>query len=136
MTKEEKAAFTRLVHKTHEEMGGRASASDVASHVLFLVPEDKRAAWLRKGCEAEVSSALRAVNPDTGLPLAPCIDGIYVQDQFLTEDEYAYLIAQHVKAAKAEGRRVRAYQEQCQVVHWRLARRQRLLRTVRRLVRP
>lgn len=117
MTREQRENFTRRVHDVHHSMGGRASAGDVAAHILAAASDDERHGWEVKGCEAEVRSSLRARNPDTGLPLAPHVDGVYVQAELLTVDEYRVLVAKHYDAARAESRRVTQYQEACHATH-------------------
>lgn len=120
MTNKEKAqrdAFIKRVHKVHRELGGRVSPDTVATHLWADASEQEKSAWGWQGCRSNVGAALRAANPDTGLPLAPSIDGVNVQDSLLTQEEFGRLIADHYTAARREHGRVKAYQEQCQAVH-------------------
>lgn len=110
-------AFVKRVHKTHREMGGRVSPDTVATRLWTDADGTEKAAWGWKGCRDSVGAALRAADPETGLPLAPSIDGVNVQAFLLTQEEYGRLIADHYAAVKRESVRVRAYQEQCQAVH-------------------
>lgn len=115
--KQRRDAFARRVHKMHRELGGRVSPDTVATRLWSEASEIEKATWGWQGCRTATGAALRAANPETGLPLAPSIDGVNVQDSLLTQEEYARLIAEHYGAVKREGARVRAYQDQCQNIY-------------------
>jgi hypothetical protein len=120
MTNKEKArrdAFVKRVHKKHRELGGRVTADTVATHMRASASTAEKDAWEWQGCRLATAAALRATNPDTGLPLAPCIAGKHVQDSLLTKEDFGRLIADHYAAVKRESARVKAYRERCHAVH-------------------
>jgi len=115
--RQRKDAFVKRVHKKHVELGGRVSADTVATHMRAGASKAEKAAWEWQGCRLSTGAALRTPDPDTGLPLAPSIDGVNVQASLLTQDEYGQLIAEHYVTAQRESVRVKAYQTQCKNVH-------------------
>ncbi len=110
-------AFDDLCHRVHREMGGRATAEDVAVHVVVMLTDERFKAINWKGFVGQVRSALRRRDADTGLPEAPCVAGVYVQESLLTEDEYRALISGHMQAAGRSKARATRYAEQCLAVH-------------------
>ncbi len=109
--------FGDLCRRTHEQMAGRARAEDVAKHVALQMEDERYVEVTWKGFVGQVGSELRRVDSDTGLPQAPCVGGVYVQESLLTVDEYRSLIGDHMQAATRSRGRARKYAEQCLAVH-------------------
>lgn len=101
--------FSEMVRTAHRQMGGRASAKEVATHVETMLTDDEYRAITRKGFNEACASVLRQVDPDTGRPDSPCVGGQYVQDSLLTSDELRALTVQHWRSGDAEHARARAY---------------------------
>jgi hypothetical protein len=109
--------FDDLCHTVHQQMSGRASAEQVAQHVASSLDDDAYRHQTWKGFVGQVRSAMRRRNPETGLPEAPCIDGVYVQESLLTEDEYRNLVAQHMSASARSRRRAEQYAAQAEAIY-------------------
>jgi hypothetical protein len=109
--------FKDEVLTVFRQMGGRGTAEQIWAHVrAHATPEDIDK-WVTRGGIAAIGSALRSASADTGLPFAPAVDGVYVQDTLLTLQEYAHLIVDRKNRGNAEFKRVREYQVKCQEVH-------------------
>lgn len=102
-------SFSNLVMQVHTELGGRASADDVAIHVKSVLGEETYHQKVWRGFVAQCAAVLRQRSPETGLPEAPCINGEYIQDALLTSEELRYLAVQSFKRGQEHMARAQAY---------------------------
>lgn len=112
MTKQEKETLAALVRKTFEEMGGSATAEDVAQHVVSQLPADVYRALTWAPFVGSVRGALRSTLDD-GLVYAAAINGTYVARTLWDEGEYRFVIRDHMKRSRNERRLAYRYAEEC-----------------------
>ena len=111
--KERQEAFAALCQRMHTEMGGKATAQEVALHVASALGSDGYRARTWRGFVTQVGTQLRASDSD-GLVRAAAIDGTYVQRTLWTEDDYVYVVRGHIRRSRNDRRLAYAYAAECE----------------------
>lgn len=116
MTEDQKTQLASLGQRVLAELGGHASAEDIALHVRSLLTpgQYEEQTWL--GFVGQVRSALR-VKGDDGLVRSAEINGEYVQRTLWMAGEYEFVITRLMRTSVRARSLAYRYAEECRARH-------------------
>lgn len=118
MTASETAELNEVIKRIWESMGGRGTIDEAVEHAAVSMPDHIRNYLVTEGLRKKVGAYLRSTGAD-GLPLAPAVDrdGMHVQLELLSVEEFRAVIVAAMQRTSAN--RARAYQwaARCKRVH-------------------
>ena len=109
--------FGDLVQKVREQLGGKATIKDLSAHLLPMVSPSRYQQITQPGWNDAIRRACTRKDNQTGLPEAPCVNGVYTQLELLGVEQYRVLIAEHMMASKRSRMQAQKYADECESRH-------------------
>ena len=109
--------FGDLVQMVLEQLGGEASTEELSTHLLPMVSTSRYQKITQPGWNAAIRRACARKDSETGLPEAPCVNGVYTQLKLLGVEEYRVLIGEHMMASKRSRVQAQKYANECENRH-------------------
>lgn len=112
------AEIREIIKQTFDELGGRASKSDMLTHCELILPPHLTGYLVNRGMDRMIGEFFRSTL-DNGLPVAPEVDvhGTHVQLELLSVEEFRFAIRRQMANGAAANRRAKALAAACYEQH-------------------
>ncbi|WGW12693.1 hypothetical protein LWF01_02680 [Saxibacter everestensis] len=114
MSASENQELSDLYQRIFEELGGRATVKEIVAHATITAGQHLNEYLTAQGHKTKVGAFLRRKGT-SGLPQAPEVDGqgTHVQLELLSVEEFKYVVAHHLKSARASAQQARNLADYC-----------------------